>query len=150
VVAPDVDPGATELNYLDCRQAGQANILPLVMDLTNPSPGIGWRNRERRSLEERLSADLILALALIHHLAIRNNLPLPALAEFFAAHCEWLVVEFVAKEDEQVQKLLLNRRDIFPNYNEDGFERAFQRHFSLVMKEELPGGTRTLYLFQRK
>jgi hypothetical protein len=149
VVALDVDPGASELNYLACRQEGRANILPLVMDLTNPSPGLGWRSRERSPLEERLQADLILALALGHHLAIANNLPLAAIAEFFASHCQWLVIEFVAKEDEQVQKLLLNRRDIFPDYQEGGFEGAFQRYFSLVEKQSLPGGTRTLYLFRR-
>lgn len=149
VVALDVDPGATEMNYLACREDGKANILPLVMDLINPSPGIGWRNQERRPLEERLHADLILALALVHHLAIANNLPLGAIAEFFADHCEWLVIEFVAKEDEQAQKLLLNRNDIFSDYHEQGFEQSFQRFFSIVEKERLPGGTRTLYLFQR-
>jgi ribosomal protein L11 methylase PrmA len=149
VVALDLDPGATEMNYLACRKEGQTNVLPLVMDLTNPSPGIGWRNHERSPLEERLNADLILALALLHHLAISNNLPLAAIAEFFAAHCEWLAIEFVAKQDEQVQKLLLNRHDIFPDYQEEGFESAFQRFFSQVEKERLPGGTRTLYLFRR-
>jgi hypothetical protein len=148
VVALDVDPGATEMNYLACREERRANILPLVIDLTNPSPGIGWRNQERRSLEERLRADLILALALVHHLAIANNLPLRAIAEFFAEHCEWLAVEFVAKEDQQAQKLLLNRRDIFSDYHEQGFEQAFQRFFSPVQKVRLPGGTRTLYLFR--
>jgi hypothetical protein len=148
VVALDVDPGAVEMNYLACREEGRANVLPLVMDLTNPSPGIGWRNRERSPLEERLRADLILALALVHHLAIANNLPLGAIAEFFADHCEWLAIEFVAKEDEQAQKLLLNRNDIFSDYHEQGFERAFQRFFSPVEKVKLPGGTRTLYLFR--
>jgi SAM-dependent methyltransferase len=149
VVALDIDPGAVELNYLACRKEGRANLLPLVMDLTNPSPGIGWRNQERSPLEGRLQADLILALALVHHLAIANNLPLAAVAEFFAAHGEWLAIEFVAKEDEQVQKLLVNRRDIFPDYDERGFEAAFGRYFSQVEKVGLPGGTRTLYLFKR-
>jgi hypothetical protein len=149
VAALDVDPGASEMNYLACRKEGLTNILPLVMDLTNPSPGLGWRSRERSPLEARLQADLILALALVHHLAIANNLPLAAIAEFFAEHCEWLVIEFVAKEDEQVQKLLLNRKDIFADYQEQGFEQAFQRFFTLVEKEGLAGGTRTLYLFKR-
>jgi hypothetical protein len=149
VLALDVDPGAAEMNYLACRKEDRANILPLVIDLTNPSPGIGWRSRERSPLEERLHADLILALALVHHLAIANNLPLPAIAEFFAEHCEWLAIEFVARQDEQVQKLLLNRKDIFADYQEQGFEQAFQRYFSPVEKVGLPGGTRTLYLFRR-
>ncbi len=149
VVALDVDPGAAEMNYLACRKEGFTNILPLVVDLTNPSPGSGWRNRERSSLEARLNADLILALALVHHLAIANNLPLAAIAEFFAENCEWLAIEFVAKQDEQVQKLLVNRRDIFPDYDERGFEAAFGRYFSQVEKVRLPGGTRTLYLFRR-
>lgn len=149
VISMDNDPGAAELNYLDCRQQGLTRILPLIVDLTNPSPAIGWRNRERSSLEERKPAGLVMALALIHHLCIANNLPLPALAEFFASCGEWLVIEFVPKEDSQVKKLLASRRDIFPDYNEDQFLEVFQRRFTLMSQRRLPDSLRTLYLFQR-
>ena len=124
-VAFDIDPAAVEQNYLACKQDKETNMLPLVLDLTNPSPAIGWNNRERMSLLERGPVDIVLALALIHHLAIANNVPLQRLAEFFSQTCCWLVIEFVPKEDSQVQVLLASREDIFPDYNQQGFEAAF-------------------------
>ncbi len=150
VVAVDNDPGAVEINYRQCRQEKVANVLPLLADLTNPSPGLGWRNRERSPLEGRQPAGLVMALALIHHLAISNNLPLEAIAEYFAACGEWLIIEFVPKEDSQVQRLLASRRDIFPDYRVDVFEAVFQREFALVERKAVPGSARTLYLFRRK
>lgn len=150
VIAFDYDPGAVELGYLHNREVGSENILTLVMDLTNPSPGTGWRNAERQSLEARGPADLILALALVHHLAIANNLPMAEIANFFAALGEWLVVEFVPKSDSQVQLLLASRKDIFTDYDEAGFEAAFLRTFNLVQKERVPESERTLYLLRRK
>lgn len=150
VIAFDYDPGAVELGYRHNREAGSENLLTLVMDLTNPSPGIGWRNAERRAMETRGPADLILALALVHHLAIANNLPLPEIAHFFAALGEWVVVEFVPKSDSQVQLLLASRKDIFPDYTGDGFEAAFYKVFDVVQKERVPESERTLYLLRRK
>lgn len=150
VVSMDIDPGAVELNYRQCRQEKQAKLLPLLVDLINPSPGLGWRSRERSSLEARAGADLVMALALIHHLAIGNNLPLGAIANFFAACGEWLVIEFVPKEDSQVQRLLASRKDIFPDYHAGAFEAIFQRDFTLLSREEIPGSARTLYLFRCK
>jgi hypothetical protein len=93
----------------------ETHLLPLLMDFTNPSPGLGWHNHERDSLLERAPADALLALALIHHLAIANNVPLPQLAEFFRSLGHWLIIEFVPKDDSQVQILLASRQDIFPD-----------------------------------
>jgi hypothetical protein len=98
-LAFDIDPLAVEKNYLDCAAHQEAQLLPLVLDLTNPSPSLGWNNAERMSLLQRAPADAALALALIHHLAIANNVPLEALEEFFRGICRWLVIEFVPKED---------------------------------------------------
>ena len=111
--------------------AARASVLPLVMDLSNPSPALGWGLEERRSLVQRGPADLVMALALVHHLAISNNVPLPQLAQFFAAAGRRLVIEFVPKEDSQTQKLLRTRRDIFDDYSVQGFERAFEQVFHL-------------------
>ena len=83
------------------------------------------------SFGERGPADMVLALAVIHHLAISNNVPLPQLADFFAETGKWLVIEFVPKSDSQVQKLLASREDIFPNYTRDGFESAFKERFNI-------------------
>ena len=149
-VAFDIDPAAVEQNYRECRSKIESNLLPLVMDLTNPSPAIGWENREREQLESRGPADLVLALALIHHLAISNNVPLERLAESFARLGRWLAIEFVPKEDSQVQRLLATREDIFPAYTVQGFEQAFALCFDIVDKMEIHGSKRTLYLMKSK
>lgn len=149
VVAWDVDPAAVELNYQQVKKDGESKILPLVQDLTNPSPSLGWDLAERDSFLRRSSPDLVMALALIHHLAIGNNVPLPKLSAFFAELGEWLVIEFVPKQDSQTQRLLRSRLDIFTDYSETGFESAFRSHFSLVRKVPIPETVRTLYLFRR-
>jgi hypothetical protein len=96
------------------------------MDLTNPSGDLGWDNEERMSLSARGPADLALALALVHHLAIGNNVPLDRVAAFLRRLCRRLVLEFVPKEDSQVRRLLASRDDIFPGYTEEGLEAAFR------------------------
>jgi len=145
----DIDPAAVEINYLIARKANETSILPLVLDLTDPSPAIGWANEERSSFEQRAQADLILALALVHHMAISNNVPLVTLAESFARLSPKLIIEFVPKEDSQVQRLLVSREDIFPEYNQEGFERAFKTCYHIQHALPIPGTQRTLYLMER-
>ena len=146
----DADPAAVEKNYLECRRRGETRILPLVLDLTNPSPAIGWGNEERASLMERGPADAVMALALIHHLAISNNLPLDRIARFFKDICRrWLIVEFVPKEDPQARRLLASREDIFPGYNQRAFEEEFGRYFSIEDSSGIGDSQRTLYLMRR-
>ena len=149
-VAFDIDPGAVERNYLRIVEDGDKHLLPLLLDLMNPSPGIGWANQERVSLRERGPADAILALALIHHLAIANNVPLERIARFFSKLGEWLIIEFVPKRDSQVQRLLANREDIFPEYTQSGFEEAFVVYYQLVNVEAIEGSERTMYLMRRR
>jgi ribosomal protein L11 methylase PrmA len=148
-LAFDIDPGAVEKNYLDCRQRKDTGMLPLVLDLTNPSPALGWANAERNSLAQRGPADMALALALVHHLAISNNVPLPDLAAFFSQITHWLVIEFVPKEDSQVQRLLATRKDIFDHYDRQGFEQAFSQYFTIRDVKEVEGSKRTLYLMEK-
>ena len=148
-VAFDIDQAAVEQNYLACKREQEKNMLPLVMDLTNPSPSIGWNNRERMSLLERGPVDMVLALALIHHLAIANNVPLHHLAAFFQEICRWLVIEFVPKEDSQVQVLLASRKDIFPDYNQQGFETAFAPYFKVHASVPVRDTPRVMYLMER-
>ena len=149
-VAFDIDPGAVELNYLESRKKAETNLLPLLLDLTNPSPGIGWGNRERMAFGERAKADAILALALVHHLAIANNLPLGRLAPNLRALGRWLIVEFVPKDDSQVQRLLASRQDIFPEYTQAHFEGAFAAHYSIHRAEAIQDSLRTLYLMEAR
>jgi len=145
-VSGDVDPAAVEKNYLEIRAQGETGILPLFVDLTNPSPGAGWANAERSSLIERGPADVVLALALVHHLAISNNLPLPRIAELFARLGRHLIIEFVPKEDSQVRRLLATRPDIFPGYTREGFEEAFKPRFEVMGRDPVGDSDRTLYL----
>jgi ribosomal protein L11 methylase PrmA len=146
----DFDFTAVEKNYLECKGKGESRILPLVLDLTNPSPNIGWENRERLSLEERGPADAALALALVHHLAISNNLPLDRIAGFLGRICKRLIIEFIPKDDPQVQKLLSTRKDIFRDYHQQAFEFAFGKYFTLQSSIKIRGTTRTLYLMEKR
>jgi hypothetical protein len=139
-----------EQDYLAVKANGEQHLLPLVIDLTNPSPALGWAHRERESLLERGPVDLVMALALIHHLAISNNLPLSSVAQFLATAAKWTIVEFVPKSDSQVQRLLASRKDIFPDYTVEGFEHAFSAYFSIEEKTPIPGSDRVLYLLKRK
>jgi ribosomal protein L11 methylase PrmA len=149
-VAFDIDPAAVEHGYLTVKEKKEERILPLVLDLTNPSPGLGWANAERMSLAERGPADMALALALVHHLAITNNVPFGMMAEFFAGICRTLVMEFVPKGDLQVERLLRNRADIFPGYTQEKFEEAFRERFTVREVYAIPGTKRTLYYLERK
>lgn len=150
VVAFDVDPAAVENHFTDEAVAAAGNILPLVLDLANPSPGIGWAGEERSSIERRGPADAALALALLHHLAISNNLPFEDIAGFLARLCRSLVIEFVPKEDSQVERLLVTRKDIFDRYTKEHFERAFQGLFAIERAEPITGSGRMLYMMRRR
>jgi hypothetical protein len=145
VVSFDVDPAAVERNYRRVRAQHETGILPLLLDLTNPSPAQGWAGRERHSVEQRGPADVVLALALIHHLAIGNNLPLDRVASYLARLGKVLVIEFVPKSDGQVGRLLLSRPDIFPSYTKEGFEAAFSRYFTIQAADRIDDSERWLY-----
>ena len=149
-VALDIDAAAVEKNYLQCRRGIEKFLLPLVGDITNPNPGIGWENRERMPLLQRVPVDTVLALALVHHLAIANNLPLAKIADFFSRICRSLVIEFIPKDDSQVRLLLATREDIFPDYHAAGFEKEFQRYFAIERREAIAQSERILYLMSSK
>ncbi|HEY6571290.1 MAG TPA: hypothetical protein VIZ22_13430 [Candidatus Limnocylindrales bacterium] len=149
VLAFDIDPAAAERNYRALTGEARSDILPLVLDLANPSPGIGWAGRERRSLLERADADGTLALALVHHLAISRNVPLPMFAALLADLAPGAVVEFVPKEDRMVRRLLAARRDVFPDYTLDGFRDAVRTRFEIVAESPIEDSGRTLFLLRR-
>ncbi|MBA3346659.1 MAG: class I SAM-dependent methyltransferase [Gemmatimonadales bacterium] len=146
VISFDVDPAAVERNYRRVRAEGESGIVPLLLDLANPSPAQGWAHDERLSLESRGPADALLALALVHHLAIGHNLPLERIASFLSRLGRSLLIEFVPKSDSQVQRLLQSRPDIFPGYSREGFEAAFRRHFRIEAARPVAESERTLYL----
>ena len=149
-LAFDIDPAAVEQNYQQMKTEKLTNLLPLVLDLTNPSPAIGWQNRERESLLQRGPADVVLALALIHHLAIANNVPLTRVAQFLADLGDWLIVEWIPKTDSQVQKLLRSRVDIFPGYTREVFEQIFGQFYEIRKESAIRDSERSVYLMKRK
>ena len=150
VVAFDQDAGSVEAHWRQVRGVRNPAILPLVLDLSNPSPSLGWALRERGSFLDRGSPDVLMALALVHHLAIGNNVPLVGIAELFARIAPRAIVEFVPKEDPMTQRLLAARRDIFEGYTIDGFRAAFGEHFRIVRESPVTDSPRTIFLLERR
>ena len=149
VVAWDQDAASVEAHWRRVRGDGNPAILPLICDLANPSPAIGWALEERGSFLERGQPDVMLGLALVHHLAIGNNVPLPGVARLFARMAPHAIVEFVPKEDPMTQRLLAARRDIFEGYTIDGFREAFGGEFRIVRETPVVDSPRTLFLLER-
>jgi ribosomal protein L11 methylase PrmA len=151
VVAVDSDEMVVDALYRRLRADGSENILPLVMNLVDPSGGIGWRNRERAPFHERVRPDVVLALALVHHVAIAANVPLPEVVSWLRSFGGWVVVEFAHVDDVQVRRLLTNKpAGLFDDYQRDVFERLLAEQFLVHEQQRLPTGTRTLYLAEPK
>jgi hypothetical protein len=148
VVAWDIDPNCIDVSYRHVVARRERGHFPLLLDLTNPSPAIGWANRERFSLAERGPVDTVLALGLIHHLAISNNVPLSQVAGYLKTLARRLIIEWVPKEDSQVCKLLATRPDIFPDYVQARFEAEFAGQFRILQKASVEGTCRTVYLME--
>lgn len=150
-VAFDIDEKAVARNFASKRDpAVKQGMLPLVQDLTNPSPALGWAHEERESLIGRGPADVVFVLALIHHLSIGNNVPFDRVADFLSKIGKHVIIEFVPKGDSKVDHLLASRKDIFDNYDSDHFEAAFAQYFRLVDKKDVKGSKRTIYLYKTK
>ena len=149
-IAWDQDAGSVEAHWRRVRGDGNPRILPLVLDLANPSPSLGWALAERGSFLDRGTPDVLIALALVHHLAIGNNVPLPGVAALFARIAPRAIVEFVPKEDPMTRRLLAARRDIFDGYTIDGFRAAFGERFRVVRETPIEDSPRTLFLLERR
>jgi SAM-dependent methyltransferase len=146
VVAVDNDEQTIDLMYRRLRAEGNRRILPLVVDLTDPSPATGWRSRERPSFLERAKPDVVLALALVHHLAIGANIPLSEVVSWLHSLGARLVVEFVGPTDPMAQRLLSNKpAGLFPDYRPEVFEQLLTERFEIERRVTLESGTRTLY-----
>lgn len=149
VLSTDFDPGAVEMNYLHCKRNMTKNVLPLIIDLTNPSAAVGWNNLERDSFISRCQVDMVMALALVHHLTIANNVPLEYVSQLLSKLGRYLLIEFVPKEDSRAAILLSSRDDIFENYDLKGFKKAFEANFKLLLENKIPESERTILLFER-
>lgn len=132
------------------KKENERLLLPLIMDITNPSPALGVGNEERAGLFERGPTDLALALALVHHLAITHAVPFERIAYTMSRLCRILVIEFVPKSDPRVVALLCPREDIFVDYTMDAFERAFGEYFVLRRKDAINESDRMLYVMEKR
>lgn len=150
VIATDADTNCINDLYLKIKKENRQNILPLVNDLATPSAAIGWNNTERESLTARLKADLVLALALVHHLAIAGNVPLRLIADWLQPMAEHLIIEFVPKDDEKVKQLLQHRTDIFDDYSLENFRAVFAEKYKIVKEEKAGNTNRVLFLMARR
>jgi ribosomal protein L11 methylase PrmA len=151
VLSFDIDPLCVEQNYQALKKEKITNILPLIIDFTNPAPAIGWNNEERESILKQIGkVDTIMALAVIHHLCIGKNIPLQYLVDFLKNHCNNLIIEFVPKTDEKVKLLLENREDIFPLYNVNDFKKIFSEYFDILEEIILTPTDRILFLMKLK
>ena len=144
VVAMDQDHACVE-NLYNSLEATQSTILPLRIDLSNPSPAQGWRGRERTRLEDRGQPELVICLGLIHHLVIAANVPLPEVIGWLASSRAELILEFPSKQDVMVQALLRNKQDQYTDYSAASLETELRRYFHLQQQIKLPSGERTLY-----
>ena len=146
VVSIDVDPIAVNKNY----NHHDENIISIIGDLANPSQGIGWNNLERPSLLKRIEKNTCLALALIHHLRITFGIPLKKQFELFSSVAKYLIIEFVDKEDSQIQRLLQNREDVFDDYTEENFEMIISKYFEMIDSIKIKNSHRKIYLLKNK
>lgn len=144
------DVFAADKAYQTAKKSRDAFWMPLVQDLTNPSPSLGWDGCERKSLFERGPASVAMALALVHHLSIAHNIPFDRLSMFLVKCGEWLIIEFVPKEDSQVQRMLASRVDIFNNYNIENFEKAIAKDWEIVERSAITGTHRTMFLCKQR
>lgn len=145
VVAIDSDHLAIERLYRALKGGGDERILPLVMNLADPSPPMGWLATERRTLEGRGKPDMVLALALIHHLVIGANLPMTSVVDWLASLGADLVIEFVRRDDPMVRRLLVGKRDNYADYDESLFANLLVQRWQHVRREESRAGTRVLF-----
>lgn len=144
VVGLDIDPACIDRFYRDIRSSDRSRYIPMVGNLLNPSPAIGWNLEERRSLFDRVRGDRFCALALIHHLCISGNIPIENFVTVLRRIADKGIVEWVDKSDPMVQKLLSKREDVFDDYTWDTFERAIGTHFEITNVTARPDGKRRL------
>jgi SAM-dependent methyltransferase len=150
VVAADADHDCVDILYQHAEKV-RASIIPLQIDLANPSPALGFCHKERKSFMERINADAVFALALVHHLLITSRIPLLAIRDFFYDLTNsYLVVEFVGRDDEMFQQLLALREDIYADINRESFVSIFKQKFELMHEYQISNSQRSLFTFKKK
>jgi len=152
VVAVDSDPAVVGEIW---RRASseRADVLPLVVDLTRPTPATGWNNQECESFLDRARGgfDLVMCLAVIHHMLVTERIPLEDILDLVSEITrEYALIEFVAREDPMFGRIVRGRETLYSWLTRDRFEAAAARRFELVRSERIGGLHRWLYLFRRR
>jgi len=148
VVGFDFDVQALE-TAVERASSKNLQLLPLFSDAANPSPAQGWAEAERQGISSRAAADALIALALVHHLAIGRNIPLASVLQWIVGLAPRGVIEFVPKSDPMVERMMRFREDIFADYSKEGFETTLRAKADIVRILELSPGGRTLYEYRR-
>ncbi|HKY31578.1 MAG TPA: SAM-dependent methyltransferase [Candidatus Polarisedimenticolia bacterium] len=146
----DQDHLCVQRNYARARAESDQRLLPLLLDLANPSPAAGWAHRERESLAQRGPAGMLLALALVHHLRVTANVPFEEMIPFLAAMGRRAIVEFVPRDDPMTRRILGGRDDPFHDFEPRRFEEILERRYVVKARQPLPGTGRTLYALERR
>ena len=152
VIAIDTDPAVVGSIWRRAY-AESLDVQPLVVDLTRPTPACGWRNRECSSFLDRAigNFDLVMMLALMHHIVVTERVPLEELLALAAEISrEYMLIEFVAPEDPMFQRIVRGREDLYSHLTKEYFESAAQAHWELVRSTEITGLHRWLYLYRRR
>jgi SAM-dependent methyltransferase len=150
VVSMDGDAKAIDQLYLHERERDSSKLLPMIVDLSNVSPNQGWRGAERKALEARGNPDLVLCLALIHHMVLSANIPMNEFIGWIASLGADAIIEFVGADDDMSRMLLRNKVNQYGDYTEAEFERLVSEKFSIEASEELKGGHRKIYFLRRR
>jgi hypothetical protein len=149
-IAADLDHFSINQLYKQVITEKLENLQPMIIDLSKPTPATGVNNQERASFLQRIHVDMVMALALIHHLSIGHNIPFEKSAEMFHGMGEFLVIEFVPKNDEKVQLMLSQKKDIYSGYTIENFLKGFGEKFNVIKSENVGSSGRTLFLMKRK
>jgi predicted nicotinamide N-methyase len=150
VISADLDHSSVNTLYNKVKRQEIKNICPLIIDFANTSPAIGVNNEERTSFLKRIKVDLILALALVHHLVLGKNVPFEKIASMFSSMTHYLLIEFIPRSDEKVSILSENKKELLLSYSEEIFVNSFQEYFSILERREIENTGRTLYLMENR
>ncbi len=147
VIGFDFDINTINKAYENAKDKN-LNFLPLYFDASNPSSNIGWYQKERKGFIERGNFNAIIALAFEHHLAIAKNVPLNDVIGWLVSLAPTGLIEFVPKNDETIQKMLELKGDIFPDYNQENFEKYLLTNSKIISKTIVSNSKRTIYEYK--
>jgi SAM-dependent methyltransferase len=150
VIAIDGDHDAIEQLYLREKMVENSNILPLNMNLANLSPAQGWAGSERKAFDKRRRPELVLCLALIHHIRLSENIPCALFLDWLRSLESEIIIEFVDRTDDMVIKLLTNKKEQYEDYSLEIFEGQVRERFEVIDTRDLKGGKRRIYMLRPK